>query len=209
MVNLGNRNGKLVVIERLEKKGHEYNYLCQCDCGKLKIVNGGNVPRTKSCGCLENRGNLRHGHARYGQTTKTYYRWYTMRNRCRNQRAVKYSDYGGRGVTICDGWYDSYESFLMDMGEAPPNKTLERKNNDFGYWCGHCDECVEKGREANCRWATPIEQANNRRTSRRIVFNGESLTVTQLARLKGVSHRTLFSRLYRGASVEELLENLP
>lgn len=94
----------------------------------------------------------------------------SMHQRCGNPRHEAYANYGGRGISICRGW-SSPDAFMADMGPRPAGLTatgksmysLDRINNDGGYWCGKCDECISLGRPANCRWATRMEQSSNRR----------------------------------------------
>jgi hypothetical protein len=112
------------------------------------------VGATRSCGCLraETKSNLRHGHARKNKVSGTYRSWGAMLRRCRNPNAVDYPRYDGQGIKVCQHCHQ-FENFLLDLGERPPGKTLDRiNNNNRGYSPG------------NTRWATPKQQANNRGT---------------------------------------------
>lgn len=155
----GARFGRLVAVEFAGHIGRHRAraWLCKCDCGNTKAiaVSALRAGRTRSCGCGEianqRSASVQHGHCRGTYRSPTHYSWGAMVSRCTNPRDVNYHRYGGRGITICKRWLDSFENFLEDMGERPPGKTLDRyPNNDGNY---------ERG---NCRWATPKEQAANR-----------------------------------------------
>jgi hypothetical protein len=90
-----------------------------------------------------------------------------MNRRCYDVTERGHKDYGARGIFICEGWRDSFESFDAQMGEPPAGKSIDRIDNDSGYTCGQCADCVAHGWVANCRWATAKEQANNRRSNRK------------------------------------------
>lgn len=116
--------------------------------------------------------------------------WRSMRERCRNPKAKQFSDYGGRGVTVCERW-NSFEKFASDVGPRPPGKTLDRINVNGNY------------EPSNCRWATHIEQQRNRRNNRRHRFFGEMLLLPEISERTGINIRTLGVWITRGLSLEE------
>jgi hypothetical protein len=163
-VNLiGQRYGRLSVIERAPMKGacKSPRWLCECDCGQSREVIQEHLRagRTRSCGCLtrEPRTNVptKHGHTRNRHCSPEYCAWRGAKSRCENQNHDRYADYGGRGIRMCERWSSSFEAFFADMGPRPSGRSLERINNNGHYEPG------------NCKWATRAEQERNKRARRR------------------------------------------
>lgn len=166
---LGETFGRLTVVEphgdiaRADGRSCT-TWLCQCECGvalvvKTESLRSGN---TKSCGCLRadaasvnGRRNRRHGH-RLGPgnavpTSPEYRSWSSMVTRCENPRFKDFRHYGGRGISICARWRESFQTFLADMGPRPRGRSLDRIDVDGNYEPG------------NCRWATAKQQRQNQR----------------------------------------------
>lgn len=111
-----------------------------------------------------------------------------------NPKDSCYANYGGRGITMCDRWRESYAAFMGDMGPRPSlDYSVERINNDGPY------------SPENCRWATDREQSNNRRNNHRITLNGTTKTLVEWARSIGISTGTITRRLNLGWSPEHAL----
>lgn len=125
--------------------------------------------------------------------TPTYRVWQGMKQRCLNPANPRWSSYGGAGIKIDPRWL-VFENFLADMGKRPNGKTLDRFPNPFGDYV-----------KTNCRWATPVEQQNNMRNSRRLTYNGRTATLPEWAKKLGLNVSTLAKRLRRGFTVEEAL----
>lgn len=138
-------------------------WLCRCDCGTERAVYSAGLRdgTSKSCGCLSRELSSRRGvHGHSYIRTPEYNVWQSIKDRCFNPNNKRFSDWGGRGIKVCDRWRDSFPNFLADItaeiGVRPsPRHSLDRyPDNDGDYAPG------------NVRWATPKQQANNRRNNR-------------------------------------------
>jgi len=136
------------------RKGHTY-WNCVCDCGNHKIVDAGNLKsgHTTSCGCYKKTKGTTHNMSR----TRFYRIWRHIIRRCFDVKAKCYYRYGGRGITVCDRWLESFENFRDDMLEEynrvvkdTPNCQIDRIDNDGNY------------EPSNCRWVSVKVNVNNR-----------------------------------------------
>lgn len=129
----------------------------------------------------------------HGMTNTPEYRsWTAMRCRCLSEHHEASHRYKGRGITICDRWSE-FLPFFEDMGNRPEGTTLDRIDNDKGYF------------KENCRWATMKEQQNNRRGLKLITFKGQTMTIQNWGNTIGMSPNNIASRLRKGWSVEDAL----
>lgn len=158
-------------------------YACRCDCGTEKVVRRSSLldGSSRSCGCLMREGHNNRKHSLSG--SPTYQTWVDMRRRCEQPQNKNFARYGGRGITVCERWRQSFEAFVADMGIRPDGKSLDRKN---GYGPYSPD---------NCRWATQSEQQNNRCSNRPVTWRGETHNLGIWAVKVGLSPSTLRQRL--------------
>jgi hypothetical protein len=133
----------------------------------------------------------------YKKYLKTYRCWQDMKQRCYNTNAQQYKNYGQRGIVVCDRWLAGFEFFFEDMGERPEGMSLDRINTNGNY------------EPSNCRWATLLEQNNNKRTCRILTHNGKSMTVSAWARLLGVHRSSIEERLHSGWKVADAVTLAP
>ncbi len=153
------RFGRLVAKLHLGKG----RWQCQCDCGESLEVAGGSLRtgNTQSCGCfrsevIANLVSYRERTHHLSQTSE-YRSWWAMNRRCSDENGNRFKYYKGRGISVCERWKESFESFLADMGRKPsPIHSVDRIDNDGNY------------EPENCRWATPQQQRANRSDSTRV-----------------------------------------
>lgn len=199
---LGQRFGKLTITALLGKRqvGKERRDCCRvrCDCGQefqaiIKALRSGN---TRSCGCLRKDTLTRHGGTKGKKFTGAYGSWADMMKRCLNPNAKQFLNYGGRGIGVCERW-QCFDNFLADMGQRPPDTSLDRINNEGNYEPG------------NCRWATRVQQNRNTRQNQYIEFNGERLCITEWAVRMGIGPGTVRYRIRQGWPTELALTARP
>ncbi len=200
---LGQTFGRLTVNSEAPQNRHgQRRWKCACSCGGETTVIQGELRSggTRSCGCLRDEvaaAKATHGHARRDAHTSEYQTWQSVLKRCDSPTSTRYPAYGGRGIKMCAGWH-VFASFATDMGPRPSSThSIDRMDNERGYDCGHCADCVTRGAVANCRWATATEQARNRRNTVRVEHNGRSVALVEVARESGVSYSALYDRIVR------------
>ena len=170
--------------------------VARCECGNSIIVRIASLKSgtTASCGCLHgellSQRQLKHGFTiRSNRKPPEYGVWASLIQRCTNRKCSNFSDYGGRGIGVCDRWKESFEAFYSDMGPRPSAKhSIDRINNDGNYEPG------------NCQWAMKIQQNRNSRHNRMITIDGHSRCVTEWSEILGISSQLVYDRLHRGWS---------
>lgn len=190
---IGNKYGMLTPYEYVVGS----KWKCKCDCGNETIVSTCRLTtgRTKSCGCLKHKGY--HYTHRLGKP-KTYSHWYNIKSRCLNPNHPRYSDWGGRGITVCDEWKDDFKAFHDYVSQLPHFGeegyiSLDRIDNDGNYEPG------------NVRWGTALIQNNNKRNVILLEYQGEVHNCTEWSKILKLGKDTVRQRYHKGYSVEECL----
>ena len=182
--------GRLTVETEGQHKAGRRQVICLCECGSRKqydprALRGGQI----SCGCYQKEvvaalcsARMTHGRSK----TAEYNTWIKMKSRCDNPNDAKYADYGGRGIAICAAWSADFDAFLSDMGPRPTAAhSIDRKNVNGNY------------EPANCRWATNLEQARNKRKHRIVIFQGAEMPLSQACEMSGVNYQSALYRVRR------------
>ena len=186
----GKKFGKLTILFQ-DKHKHD-KWFCECECGIIKSISLCHIKtgRIVSCGCKKASLNGL-------SNSKTYAAYYSMLSRCYREKDISYPHYGGKGITVCDRWRESFENFYEDVGEPPTsNHSLDRFPNVNGNY-----------EPSNFRWATNSQQQGNRTISKMLTYNNETLCAYHIARKYGVVSPQVFSkRINDGWDIERALK---
>lgn len=193
-IAIGQKFNMLTVLEELPLGSNGRLLKCKCDCGTIKAVGLAQLVRslTKSCGCYKRGLITKHGL----WASREYSTWENMIQRCTNEKSRKYHLYGGRGITVCKRWLDSFQDFYADMGSRPQNTTLDRIDGEKGYY------------KENCKWSNPREQLANVRYFHQTVKYGDELrTVEDWLKILKIDRESFKARIVRGLAFKESLFN--
>jgi hypothetical protein len=189
----GTKFGRLTVVSRASSTGKRTEWNCICECGNQVVVTTDSLRggKTQSCGCLQ-KERASEAKKTHGMThSPEYNTWMSIKARCFNTKNQDFKYYGDRGITICDEWKDSFETFYADMGSRPEGCSIDRIDVDGNY------------EPSNCRWATDLEQAHNKRNNVIVTYENETKSVIKWSEELGIKHKVLRHRLDRGWSVEK------
>ena len=191
----GRTFGRLTVLGYVGQDAiHNAQWLCQCECGQTKTYICSRLLRkinpVRSYGCGSRESAKKHGMVKAPE----YNAWRSMYQRCNNPNSPEYHNYGGRGIKVCSRWRESFDNFYADMGPRPsPQHSMDRIDTNGDY------------KPDNCRWATPLQQSNNKNDNRLITYRGQTRTLAEWTRITGISKSGLRWRLNNGWTVEDAL----
>lgn len=188
-----------VLLLSFDEPGKKKKWLCRCSCGNECVVSGSNLvsghtKRCSACGYKVTAQKVTtHGHT----GTKLYQTWNTMKNRCNNPNVKSYSDYGARGIRVCDEWDNSarFIEWALKSGYKE-GMEIDRIDTDGDY-------CPE-----NCRWVSRLENANNKRNNKFITHDGMTKTLAEWSRYYDVNYKSLSRNILKGYSLIEAVERI-
>jgi hypothetical protein len=179
------RFGRLTILDGPFLDNGELKYICECDCGTIKTLSKGSLTSgsSSSCGCLrkESTGNRARTHGK--TNTLAYVSWLGIIKRCYNPNEPAYKNYGGRGITVCEEWKNSFENFLHDMGPRPLGISIERIDNNGNY------------NKNNCVWASRKTQNRNSRNNNLVTYNSSTKPVSAWCELLGIPYKRTIQRI--------------
>lgn len=198
----GNAYGRLTVLSLAYVKSGIRYYFAECACDKTILIRADSLVtgNTRSCGCynlevareLIKARSVTHGDSK----TRLYNIWLGMRRRCYDQNTKAYSNYGGRGVSVCDQWldYETFKEWSLNNGYSDL-LSIDRIDNNGNY------------SPENCRWADHKTQANNKSCNIKVVFNGEEGCLADISEKSGIKHKTLYCRIRNNIDMSQLFES--
>lgn len=201
----GQQFGRLTVVQPVEYVIH---WECRCRCGVLTYSTARDLKSGKrvSCGC-KNIDRLRATMTKHGLGRSASRKQHTnMSQRCYNPNTTQFHRYGGRGIGVCQGWKD-FLTWYQDFGHSRPTKkhSIDRINNDGGYWCGYCDECKANDWPMNCSWELHEKQMNHRAVTKFLTFKDQTLSLGEWSQMTGLDTSTLWGRIKDGWPAEDIL----
>lgn len=201
----GKRFGRLEVIGVHDNGNRKTYYVCQCDCGNVKVIRADALVggMTKSCGCLkkeQDKINLTANHSHKMSGTRLYEIWQGMKSRCYKKHDASYHRYGGRGITVCDEWLNDFKTFYDWATNNGYNDklTIDRIDNNGNY------------EPKNCRWSTMKEQCNNRNSNINITIGNTTKNLMQWCEIFNVDYKTVYARYQRNGfeSIDRLFNDI-
>lgn len=202
----GKSYSRWTVISRCGTLDNKAAWLCRCDCGTERVVNGTTLRSgtSKSCGCLQREVvSKRNTQKRSAKPKCTKFLrelriFYGMRDRCTNPNAQSSHRYYHRGIRFCVGM-STFAGFMATLGPSTSSKhSIDRIDNDGGYWCGSCDECVASKRVKNVRWATAKEQCRNTSSNSLHEIDGVTKCLTEWCEMYNASPDLVGERMCAG-----------
>ena len=185
---IGKKYGKLTITELTGVVNKNMRCNVICDCGKELNVLLNNLKKenTTSCGCVGLKKLINRSTKHNKSKSAEYKAWRSMKVRCYTKTYSQYKDYGGRGITVCERWLNSFENFYQDMGNIPSKKhSLDRIDPNDNY------------NLKNCRWATTTEQSLNKRNTVKVIYKDKEITLVELSRLLKVNYNVLYNGLFK------------
>ncbi len=191
---VGNVYGNYTVLHKSSKKGKNggTRWVCLCKCGTEHEVAGSDLRKGAATQC-RTCSKSTHGQAFVGAVSVEYTTWLSMKARCYNPRNKRYANYGGAGIRVCDRWLNSFENFYADMGDRPEGTSIDRIESHMGY------------SPENCRWATQTQQQNNRTNNHLVVYDNQTMSISEAAERYNINPHTLQRRISKGWDVERAL----
>lgn len=190
----GKKFNKLTVIKFDKEKSNNKNkyWICKCDCGNIKSIEGNKIKNglVKGCGCLRGKNNIKYSI----QNKKLYKLWWHIINRCNNKKDISYKNYGGRGIKVCDEWleYDNFAIWCL-KNNYKEGLEIDRINNNGNY------------EPDNCRFVTRLENSRNKRNSIKYNYKGKLLSLKEIADLNNINYKLLWQKINRdGINIENI-----